>query len=184
MMGLPESEAAARLSADTFHAHKQYPWRCDEVPGPPIVLRAPCREPCLAKCSLTLSNAAGAFEVIVVIRSSGGGQAEQEIVAAGIAASVGRVAAAAGADVQLVGKVGEGAAGDAVLLSLAQARVSHVAVLRDASAATQVAQGAPDPETALDRSEDEAPSERSAVAQMDAIAGPALDSGDLQLALR
>jgi hypothetical protein len=114
--------------------------------------------------------------VIVVIGSPTGRHTEQGIEATGVAATVGRVAAASGAQVQLVGKVAEGVAGDAVLLSVARSGVGHVAVLRDASATTPVAPRAGDPKGILDDDEpdpDEAGGEP-----------PTLDSGDLELALR
>ena len=59
--------------------------------------------------------------------------------AGGLAAGIARAAAAAGADVQLVGKVGDDPAGDAVLLALAHGGVGHVAFLRDAGRATPIA---------------------------------------------
>ena len=63
--------------------------------------------------------------------------------AGGLAAGVARAAAAAGAEVQLVGKVGEDPAGDAVLISLARGGVGHLALLRDAGSATPMLR--PDP---------------------------------------
>lgn len=68
--------------------------------------------------------------------------------AAGPAVDVARAAAAVGAEVQLVGKVGEDPAGDAVLLDLAGVDIGHAAVLRDPSGATPRAPapaGDPDP---------------------------------------
>jgi hypothetical protein len=56
--------------------------------------------------------------------------------AGGLAAGIAQAAAATGADVQLIGKVGDDPAGDAVLLALARAGVGHLAVLRDAGQAT------------------------------------------------
>jgi hypothetical protein len=56
--------------------------------------------------------------------------------AGGLAASIARAAADAGAEVQLVGRVGDDPAGDAVLLALARGRVGHHALLRDAGRAT------------------------------------------------
>ncbi len=50
--------------------------------------------------------------------------------AAGLAARIALAAAAAGADVQLIGKVGDDAAGDAVVLALARGGVGHLALLR------------------------------------------------------
>jgi ribokinase len=58
--------------------------------------------------------------------------------AGGLAAGIARAAAAAGADVQLIGKVGDDAAGDAVLLALARGGVGHIALLRDAGRATPI----------------------------------------------
>jgi hypothetical protein len=125
--------------------------------------------------------------VIVVVGSPTGRRTEKGIVAAGIAATVARVAASAGAKVQLVGKVGEGAAGDAVLLSLAEAGVGHVAALRDASTPTHVRLAEPDSESAVDPTREEEPQpEQRTLAP--APTGPptwsTLDSGDLELALR
>lgn len=50
--------------------------------------------------------------------------------AVGLGAEIARGAAAAGAAVEVVGRVGEDPAGEAVLLSLAESGVGHVAVLR------------------------------------------------------
>ena len=127
--------------------------------------------------------------MIVVIGSPVGRQTEHGIEAGGTAATVARVAASAGADVQLVGKVGEGAAGDLVLLSLAQARVGHVAVLRDASRETPITASAPDADGVLDpievTGEADCDGESAvAVAVAQEAAGSSLDSGDLELALR
>ncbi len=57
----------------------------------------------------------------------------------GLAAGIARAAAAAGAEVQLIGKVGDDPAGDAVLLALARGGVGHIALLRDAGRATPIA---------------------------------------------
>jgi sugar/nucleoside kinase (ribokinase family) len=51
--------------------------------------------------------------------------------AAGLPAGVAIAAVASGGTAQLVGRVGEDAAGEAVLLDLARHRVGHAAVLRD-----------------------------------------------------
>lgn len=117
--------------------------------------------------------------MIVVIGSPRGRQTAQGIAAAGVAVTVGRVAAAAGAEVQLVGKVGEGPVGDAVLLSLAHDRVGHVAVLRDASAPTPLVSDETGHDAVLEPESDE-PSET----HPDDAAGPTVDSGDVELALR
>ena len=117
--------------------------------------------------------------MIVVIGSPRGRQNAQGIAAAGVAVTIGRVAAAAGAEVQLVGKVGEGSVGDAVLLSLAHDRVGHVAVLRDASMPTQFASDVAGSDAVLEPESDE-----PAAPPPSAPAGPTLDSGDVELALR
>jgi sugar/nucleoside kinase (ribokinase family) len=74
--------------------------------------------------------------VIVVVGSPLVVVAEGGLGAGGTAVGVARAAAAAGGEVQVVGKVGEDPAGDAVLLDLAAARIGHVAILRDPSRAT------------------------------------------------
>jgi sugar/nucleoside kinase (ribokinase family) len=91
---------------------------------------------------------------------------------AGLAASIATAAAAADSRVELVGKVGDDAAGDAVLLALGRHGVGHVATLRDPARATPiVAAGDDDPD-------DQPPAGQAA--------GPApvLDAGDVGLALR
>ena len=64
-------------------------------------------------------------------------------VAAGPAARIALAAAARGATVQLVGKVGEDAEGEALLLALARGGVGHVALLRDPARRTPVLVEAP-----------------------------------------
>jgi hypothetical protein len=127
--------------------------------------------------------------VIAVVGSPlGRGSPGGDVTAAGLPVAIAGAAAAAGGDVQLIGKVGEGSDGDAVLLAVAAAGIGHVAVLRDVEAVTIAADKAPaelsdapiDEIAGLDGSADaigdEAPA-RSAP-------GPALDAGDLALALR
>ena len=57
---------------------------------------------------------------------------------AGMAGITARAAAEAGAEVQLVGRIGDDPAADALLLELAAAKVGHVAVLRDPARPTPV----------------------------------------------
>ena len=136
--------------------------------------------------------------MIVVIGSSWARRTDSGTRAAGMAPSIGRVAAAAGALVQLVGKVGEGPAGDAVLLSLAQMNIGHVAVLRDASVVPS-GEGEGDDEAGDDDGGDdgdddgdEATDEATDVAADLPEAGRSvghprvsrLDSADIELALR
>lgn len=100
-------------------------------------------------------------------------------------------AAAAGREVQLVGRVGEDPAGDAILIGLADRRVGHVAVLRDAGRATSVApatSGAGDA-TAGDATAGDGLDALVTVAPSTgvgegSVAAATLDAGDLDLALR
>jgi hypothetical protein len=110
------------------------------------------------------------------------------VIAAGLPVAIAGAAAVAGGDVQLIGKVGEGPDGDSVLLAVAAAGIGHVAVLRDVEAVTIALDEAsadlgdtPIDEIAgldgsADGSRDEAPA--------GPVTGPALDAGDLALALR
>jgi hypothetical protein len=56
----------------------------------------------------------------------------------GLGAAIARAAVGAGADVQFVGKVGDDASGDALVLALAREGVGHVAILRDAAHPTPI----------------------------------------------
>lgn len=107
-------------------------------------------------------------------------QAVGPVTAAGLASGIAVAAAAGGAAVQFVGKVGEDTSGEGVLLDLARRGVGHVAVLRDV--------GRPTPETLGTRTEDGLDDAGAAAA------GPArdgatddtltLDAADVELALR
>lgn len=113
--------------------------------------------------------------------------------AAGLAPQIARAASAAGGDVQLVGRIGEDAPGDAILLALAADRVGHVAVLREPSrptptespaahAATAGPEPEPEPKPELELGaaltlDDDGPTDAS-------VDGLALDAADLDLALR
>jgi pfkB family carbohydrate kinase len=113
-----------------------------------------------------------AGRMIVVIGSPRARSTQQIVTAAGRPSTVAVAAARGGAVVQVVGRVGEDPAGDAVLLDLARQGVAHVAVLRDAARATTVEPTAPAAETLAD----------------DAPATPGdppanLDAADIQLAL-
>ena len=59
--------------------------------------------------------------------------------AGGLAAGIARAAAAVGAEVQLIGKVGDDPSGETVLLALGRSGVGHIALLRDAGRATPIA---------------------------------------------
>ena len=58
--------------------------------------------------------------------------------AAGLAVGIARAAVAAGADVQLVGKLGDDPTGDAVLVDLARGGIGHPVTLRDPARRTPV----------------------------------------------
>jgi len=125
--------------------------------------------------------------VIAVIGNPIGGIARGGIVAAGMPAAVARAAVAAGGAVQLIGKVGDGSDGDAILLSLAADGIGHAALLRDPGSA-DVAPPSPAADLA-DRSLDE-------LAGLDGSVGsetggptapsvsPTLEAADVELALR
>jgi sugar/nucleoside kinase (ribokinase family) len=99
-------------------------------------------------------------------------------IAAGTGVGVASAAATAGATVELVGKVGNDPAGDAVVVALTRAGVGHAAVLRDPTHAT--------PAVVLrDDAEDEFPEVDAAPAHRAADMSPlGLDPADLALALR
>ena len=106
--------------------------------------------------------------------------------AGGLGASIARAAARAGAAVQVVGRVGEDAAGDEVLLSLAAAGIGHVAVLREAGRPTPSAapppgvSPAPDGPTLGESLADEEQNDDER-AEPD---GLSVDAADVELALR
>ncbi|HEX7345542.1 MAG TPA: hypothetical protein VF253_02035 [Candidatus Limnocylindrales bacterium] len=113
--------------------------------------------------------------MIVVIGSvrlrASGADAE----AAGLASAIAVGAAAENARVEVIARLGDDPAGDAVLLALARHRVGHVAVLRDAGSVTEVIAD-PDDEAApdTDATDGGTPTTR----------GPALEAADADLALR
>ncbi len=95
---------------------------------------------------------------------------------AGLAGSIAVAAAADGQRVELVGRLGDDPAGDAVLLALARHGVGHVAMLRDPSRPTTVVPDEDEP------SDPDAPGE-GAHPSLDPPR-PTLDAADLDLALR
>ncbi len=121
------------------------------------------------------------------------------VVAEGLASRIARAAAATGASVQLVGKVGDDPAGDAVLVDLARAGVGHAALLRDPANATRAVPtpAAPpgesgdgrdtDPDDLLEAAsllvEPEAPPE-AAPSVVAPVTGSSLEPADLELGLR
>lgn len=104
--------------------------------------------------------------------------------AAGRAIDVARGATDGGSAVQLVGKIGDDPAGDALLLALADAGIGHVAVLRDPARATPVA-ALPPTEIESIGFDDELPVEDGHASPAGPGVGPVptIDGGDLDLAL-
>lgn len=119
--------------------------------------------------------------MIVVVGSPIGRATESAIVAAGMSSRVAHAAARAGATVQLVGKTGDDATADGVVLDLARGGVGHVALLRESARATPI-------EQVLDE-DDDAPVRPDAedivsVDAPDLTVGPAIDAADVDLGLR
>jgi hypothetical protein len=102
--------------------------------------------------------------------------------AAGLVASIASGAASEGARVELISKLGDDPAGDAVLLSLARHDVGHVALLRDPGRRTTTA-AAVDERIDLDASE-ALTADVSATEPAGAGDSPTLEAADASLALR
>jgi hypothetical protein len=145
--------------------------------------------------------------VIVIVGSPWARLERGGVVAAGLAVSVGRAAAASGATVQLVGRIGEGPLGDGVIVDLGRAGIGHVASLRAPVDATAlVVASSIDPDRAADtldladlvtETDDDLAGDGggagdtdtavmpSAGSEANPTAGPpALEAADLDLALR
>ena len=82
--------------------------------------------------------------------------------AAGLAVAIARAAAAGGAVVQLVGKIGDDPEGDAIVLDLARSAIGHPAMLRDPARRTPI----------------------GGRTEADRAPAPTLEPADLELALR
>lgn len=113
--------------------------------------------------------------------------------AGGLAAGIARAAAAVGAEVQLIGKVGDDPSGDAVLIALGRGGVGHLALLRDAGRATPIASSPVPFVDAADRepmaallAEDSAaaPGAPSELPTPGPPVGLAMDPADISLGLR
>ncbi len=114
--------------------------------------------------------------MIVVIGSTDLRGDGLDAVADGLAGRIATAAAADGAAVELITKVGDEPIGDALMLALARAGVGHVAVLRDAAHATTRRPAS-----------DESPADIDADADPPdggETAGLALESADVDLALQ
>ncbi len=117
--------------------------------------------------------------MIVVIGSPIGWLRDDGVAPAGTSARAALAAAAAGREVQLVGRVGDDPVADGLLLSLAAGGVGHVALLRDPARRTPLVPGPWDEDAAPAHGDDEPP---PPVAELTAI--PSLDAGDVDLGLR
>jgi hypothetical protein len=127
--------------------------------------------------------------VIVVIGAVAAGGIEGEVAPAGLTAQIARSAVAAGATVQLVTRLGEDAAGDAVLLALAALGIGHVATLRDAAHATAIRASSSEPIDPVPSDSDDEAGEAATIVPVDAILDgiaiePTLEAADVGLALR
>lgn len=118
--------------------------------------------------------------MIVVIGAVFARETGAELVPAGLAAGIALAAAAAEVRVELVARIGDDPAGDAVLLAFAAVGVGHVATLRDPARATPIAPALVD---AIDIDPD-ATAEDDAASAEPKDGAPTLDSGDVDLALR
>jgi hypothetical protein len=121
--------------------------------------------------------------VIVVVGSPLVGLTEGGLRAAGLTTGIARSAAAAGSEVQVVGKVGEDPGGDAILLDLAAGNVGHVAILRDPSRPTPATRPAPVDEPAFDE-EDDRDQPNTNNGRVTTESGLSLEAADIELALR
>ena len=102
--------------------------------------------------------------------------------AGGMAVETAAAAQRRGSKVELVGKVGEDGAGDAVVLALGRMGIGHAALLRDPVRPTPVLTAVP---VAADESaEPDADAPSAAVLPADPAERPTLDAEDIELALR
>jgi hypothetical protein len=118
--------------------------------------------------------------MLVVVGSPVLGPAPDGPACNGLAGRVAAEAAAGGAGVQLVGRVGDDDTGDALILALGAAQVGHVAVLRDAAHPTPV-MSVVDAD-AIDPGVD--PASVAAAPPSVQLTGLPLDAGDVALGLR
>jgi hypothetical protein len=125
--------------------------------------------------------------VIVVVGAIAAAGTGTDTTPSGLAAGIALAAAAAGARVEVVSRLGEDAAGDALLLAFAAAGVGHVATLRDAVHATPVTPPVDEPvdPDAMDEPDDgSAPTGAATPTAADSTTRPTLDAADVGLAMR
>jgi sugar/nucleoside kinase (ribokinase family) len=110
---------------------------------------------------------------------------DAERCAGGLAVGVASAARSRGGAVELVGKVGDDGAGDAVVVALARLGIGHAALLRDPVLPTPVlATPAADAAAELGAVESDAAGPEMRLLPEDAAARPDLDRADVDLALR
>ncbi len=119
--------------------------------------------------------------MIVVVGRPAGRVNDGVITAAGAVSRVALAAAAAGRSVQLVGKIGDGPAADAIVLDLARHGVDHAALLRDPTWTTSIEQ---DPELEGGLILDDAPAVDRPVGSASDVPASRLDPADVELGLR
>jgi hypothetical protein len=103
--------------------------------------------------------------------------------AGGLAVDVAAAAVRRGATVELVGKVGNDGAGDAVVLALGRLGIGHAALLRDPARSTPVLAAMPRAESA-DAAPDGPQESAPRLLPDDPSARPVLEAADVELALR
>ena len=106
---------------------------------------------------------------------------EGEKCAGGLAVEVAASARRRGSEVELVGKVGNDGAGDAVVVALGRLGVGHAALLRDPMLPTPVLAPTPVDDSAA---EVDADTPEGRLLPEDPAARPGLDAGDIDLALK
>ena len=125
-------------------------------------------------------GAAGYSSVVIVVigalRLVGSGPDAE---AGGLAASIANAAATDGGRVEVIAKLGDDPAGDAVLLALARHQVGHVAILRDLGRRTSVSESHED--VAVDSATAASDADTASTPTEDA---PSLEAADASLALR
>lgn len=116
---------------------------------------------------------------MIVVIGAPGWRAAEPAGPAGRACALALACAGRGARVELVGRAGEDAAGDALMIGLARAGVGHAALLRDPARPTPIVEA---PRVA----DEESVTSDAVAAVVAAIgsAGPELEPADVSLALR
>jgi sugar/nucleoside kinase (ribokinase family) len=102
--------------------------------------------------------------------------------AGGMAVDIAAAAKRADTEVELVGKVGEDGAGDAVVMALGRLGIGHAALLRDPVRPTPVLMAVPSSDDG--RAEVDADSPLPALLPANPTERPGLDAGDIEVALR